>query len=244
MSRKLINGERQLQNIAHIMDDWVANHPWARGGWVPSDKSWDEFTSNQSNRAEILWGHEDVPQVNDDVNPIQQVREEILNLCEVLLKSNSCQTAVEIGMGNCGGSHYLWSLIFDRVFSIDVNQPLIERHILDQKPHSDQSTFICGLSHDREIINEAGRLIKSCDFLLIDGDHLRYAVEADWRTYSHLVKPGGIIAFHDTKEDIRGHTEVASFVKDLDKGYVTGNPIRMQYIHNSEFVGISYYVSP
>lgn len=35
------------------------------------------------------------------------------------------------------------------------------------------------------------------DFLLIDGDHSRQGVEDDWRRYSPLVRPGGLVAFHD-----------------------------------------------
>ena len=128
MSRKLANGERQIDNVARIMDGWVDNHPWARGGWVPADQDWDEFTSNQ-------------PEGDAIVNPIQQVRDEVLGLCEVLLDTKSCETAVEIGVGYCGGTHYLWSLLFDRVISIDANRHLIERHICDQHPHEDQSTF-------------------------------------------------------------------------------------------------------
>ena len=81
MSRKLANGERQIDNVARIMDGWVDNHPWARGGWVPADQDWDEFTSNQT-EGDVI------------VNPIQQVRDEVLGLCEVLLDTNSCETAV------------------------------------------------------------------------------------------------------------------------------------------------------
>jgi predicted O-methyltransferase YrrM len=35
------------------------------------------------------------------------------------------------------------------------------------------------------------------DFLFIDGGHDYYSVESDFNNYSLLVKPGGLIAFHD-----------------------------------------------
>lgn len=36
------------------------------------------------------------------------------------------------------------------------------------------------------------------DFLFIDGDHSYQGVRADWLTWSPLVRPGGLVAFHDT----------------------------------------------
>lgn len=231
MSRKLVNGELKFDTVARRLDDWVDHHPWARGGWVPADQEWHEFMASHRYR----------PKDNDGVTPIQQVRSEIIGLVEVLLDSVPRRTAVEIGMGTCGGSHFLWSLMFDRVITIDADRKPIERFIDEHSPHDDQSTFIFGKSYDSEIVNEAGRIIRSCDFLLIDGDHTRDAVEADWRMYSHLVEPGGIIAFHDTLMEVPGELEVASFVNDLETGNLTGTPLPIKHIRYSKFVGISYY---
>lgn len=36
------------------------------------------------------------------------------------------------------------------------------------------------------------------DFLFIDGDHGYEGVRADWLLWSPLVRPGGVVAFHDT----------------------------------------------
>ena len=229
MSRKLINGERYFENVAGLLDNWVDNHPWARGGWVPGDLDWDEFIAN-------------LDQSDAGANPIQQVREEIMEFVKVLLETVPGKTAVEIGMGRCGGSHYLWSLMFDRVVTIDADRKLIERYINEHVPYRDQSTFIFGKSFEHDIVNEVGRIVRHCDFLLIDGDHARDVVEVDWRMYSHLVEPGGIIAFHDTTKIVPGELEVAEFVRSLELGDITGKPIPMQHIHKSKFVGISYYI--
>lgn len=228
MSRKLLNGDRNFENIASLLDNWVDNHPWAHGGWVPGNVDWDEFIAN-------------LDQSDAGANPIQQVREEIMELVKVLLETVSGRTAVEIGMGRCGGSHYLWSLMFDRVVTVDVDEKLIERFIYEHMPPSNQSTFIFGKSFENNIADEVGRTIRHCDFMLIDGDHTRDAVETDWRMYNHLVEPGGIIAFHDTIKIVPGELEVAGFVQDLESGAVTGNPVPMRHIHKSKFVGISYY---
>lgn len=231
MSRKLINGERHFDNVAGLLDHWVDHHPWAHGGWVPGDVDWDEFIANADPSDAAA-------------NPIQQVREEIMEFTRVLLDTVPGRTAVEIGMGRCGGSHYLWSLMFDRVITVDANQELIERYLNDHQPHDDQSTFVFGKSFEPEIVNEVGRIARQCDFLLIDGDHARDVVESDWRMYSHLVEPGGIIAFHDTTKVVPGELEVAGFVRGLELGAITGKPIPMRHIHKSKFVGISYYIVP
>lgn len=36
------------------------------------------------------------------------------------------------------------------------------------------------------------------DLLFVDGDHTYEGVKADFNDYQHLVKPGGVITFHDT----------------------------------------------
>ena len=38
---------------------------------------------------------------------------------------------------------------------------------------------------------------EAIDFLLIDGDHTYEGVRQDFETFAPLVKPGGLIAFHD-----------------------------------------------
>ena len=38
---------------------------------------------------------------------------------------------------------------------------------------------------------------KPLDFLFIDGDHAFKGVKSDFQLYSELVRPGGLIAFHD-----------------------------------------------
>lgn len=45
---------------------------------------------------------------------------------------------------------------------------------------------------------------KSIDFLFIDGNHTYNGVKMDFEIYSKLVRPGGIIAFHDIGENEEG----------------------------------------
>lgn len=62
---------------------------------------------------------------------------------------------------------------------------------------------IAGNSHDPkvrdEVASEFGR--HQIDFLFIDGDHGYDGVIKDYEMYAYLVKPGGLIGFHDIQRD-------------------------------------------
>jgi predicted O-methyltransferase YrrM len=44
----------------------------------------------------------------------------------------------------------------------------------------------------------AGDVPEKVDFIFIDGDHSYEGIHKDWQLYADKVKPGGIIALHDT----------------------------------------------
>lgn len=54
-------------------------------------------------------------------------------------------------------------------------------------------------SHDLTIVEHVrARLSDDLDFVFIDGDHTYQGVKTDWLAWSPLVRPGGLVAFHDT----------------------------------------------
>ena len=54
-------------------------------------------------------------------------------------------------------------------------------------------------SHDPDTLDQVDRILggRPVDFLFIDGDHSLEGVTNDFEMYSPLVRPGGLIAFHD-----------------------------------------------
>jgi predicted O-methyltransferase YrrM len=50
-----------------------------------------------------------------------------------------------------------------------------------------------------EVIESVKELLNGelADFLFIDGDHSLQGVSYDWKAYKELVRPGGLVAFHD-----------------------------------------------
>jgi predicted O-methyltransferase YrrM len=54
-------------------------------------------------------------------------------------------------------------------------------------------------SHDLETRVQVSRILggRQLDFLFIDGDHAYQSARTDFERYSTLVRPGGVVAFHD-----------------------------------------------
>jgi cephalosporin hydroxylase len=59
--------------------------------------------------------------------------------------------------------------------------------------------FIAGDSHEPDTTKRITDTLEGrpVDFLFIDGDHTYDGVRSDYEMYSPLVRPGGLIAFHD-----------------------------------------------
>jgi cephalosporin hydroxylase len=77
-------------------------------------------------------------------------------------------------------------------------------------------TLIEGNSHLPEQLAavKAALADELLDFLFIDGDHSLKGVEQDWLDYGPLVRPGGIVAFHDIKT-CTYHVRAGCYVHDF-----------------------------
>lgn len=75
-------------------------------------------------------------------------------------------------------------------------------------------------SHRQETLSAVTRLLdgRPLDLLFVDGDHSYSGVRADFEMYSPLVRPGGIVAFHDIAEQPLP-CEVARFWNEVKLGY-------------------------
>lgn len=86
----------------------------------------------------------------------------------------------------------------------------VRRTLIPPVPETDPSQL--------EIPNTPARSLKSkkLDFLFIDGDHSYEGVKTDFLNYSPLVRPGGIVAFHDICEHApENQCEVKKFWDEL-----------------------------
>jgi predicted O-methyltransferase YrrM len=166
------------------------------------------------------------------VTPIQ-VRSELLEFA-TLVQGLRPKALLEIGTCN-GGTLFVLSRLADpsaSVFSIDLpggrfgggyqllRVPFLRRmkkskqqlHLLRADSHKPETRLI--LAH---ALQDA-----QLDLLFIDGDHTYDGVRRDFEMYSGLVRPGGIIAFHDI---VQGQEELVGEVQRF------WNEIKARYRH-------------
>jgi len=142
----------------------------------------------------------------DDFRPLQ-VRSEIVGLLErvaVLRPARVCEIGPYLG-----GTSFLFARVAApdaTIVLLDLAMPWARRRALRRVAGRNQRIVcIAGDSRDPAV----RRRVESCfggaplDFLFIDGDHRYAGVAADWRDYAPLVRPGGLVAFHDIVADHR-----------------------------------------
>ena len=168
-----------------------------------------------------------------------QINTEILALLN-LLQKNRTSKILEIG-GYQGGTLFLFSIIAEpqaSILSIDLDYP--PERILAFETFSTTQVQVFSLkadSHTTATKSKAqqhfnGELI---DFLFIDGDHSYDGVKSDFEMYSQMVRPGGMIAFHDIVPDFktRFNEQTPSNVGEVPKFW---QEVKKDYSETFEFI--------
>lgn len=149
----------------------------------------------------------------------------------VLLRDRDVRNMLEIG-SEAGGTFYAFCQVTNKEgkkISLDLPtgasgswkyaepEALSGREQL-MKSFAKDVTCIAGDSHTDEAFVAVEELLQDelLDFLFIDGDHSCDGVQKDWEMYSPLVRPGGLVAFHDIK-DSAYHRHHACYVADFWK---------------------------
>ena len=172
---------------------------------------------------------------------IQQNSKELYELIDVIL-DNKTKTALEVGLGYYGSTHFLWRLIFEKVITIECDWERVRKFSNNTKKHygkyvldDNKSYFVHGYSYNpktvltvREVLGE-----DKVDMLFIDGDHSYGSIMTDFLLYKDVVKSGGIVVFHDYL--LPG---VKRFVNNLGEGYIDGKKYEMNKIIHTTDMGI------
>jgi predicted O-methyltransferase YrrM len=133
---------------------------------------------------------------------------------------------VEIGTAQGGVFWLLCQLSGDDAVLVSVDLPATERFsgglklnvdLLGMKKPGQTVHAVAGNSHDPAIFNQVKALFDGAllDVLFIDGDHSYEGVRQDYEMYRRLVRPGGIIAFHDIIRTAFENCEVDKFWTEL-----------------------------
>ncbi len=158
-----------------------------------------------------------------------QFREEITQLVEEIEKLHP-KRALEIGTANGGTLFLLCRLSHPeaRLMSVDLPEgkfgggypawklPLYEKFALPgQKLNLERadSHQPASLAKVKEFFGD-----KQLDYLFIDGDHTYEGVKQDFEMYSPLVRPGGLIVFHDIVEHPSSVCQVDKFWEEVKQG--------------------------
>lgn len=134
-----------------------------------------------------------------------QKRAEILPLLE-MLQERQPQFLCEIGTYK-GGTLFLFcqaAAANARIVSIDIDYPERKKRPFRRFARRGQRLHCLEAdSQNIETVATVKQLLagQPLDFLFIDGDHSYQGVETDFELYSALVRPGGLIAFHDIVPD-------------------------------------------
>jgi predicted O-methyltransferase YrrM len=140
--------------------------------------------------------------------PALQRRLEIEPMLQLLAVERP-KALLEIGTAG-GGSLFLWSRVAADdalVMSIDLpwgrwgsGYPLTRVPLYRAFARAKQRiVLVRGDSHAQTSFDRVARALdgRPLEFLFIDGDHTYEGVRLDYEMYSKLVRPGGVIAFHD-----------------------------------------------
>lgn len=158
-----------------------------------------------------------------------QLRAEIEALLSVL-ETERPSTLIEIGTF-LGGSLFLFSRVAAddaTLISIDLHRgewgggyPAVRSVLYRSFARKGQRIeLVRADSHDPRTLQRTKRLLdgRDVDFLFIDGDHSYDGVRSDLEMYGPLVRPGGLIAFHDimpTDDERVGVPALWSELKDV-----------------------------
>lgn len=222
--------ELRRQRLMAELDRWVKSH--GNGEYVPED-----YEPSGPLGLPADYG-------------IQQVRSEIDEFLGEVITNDLGETALEIGLGYYGSTHFLWRLAFKRVITIEKSGDRCRAFARSHSKFSGgawlgtdgASEFILGMSSDPMVVRKAYDAIQhKADLLFIDGDHSYSSVLCDWLLYRHLVRPNGIIAFHDCATDRPDVSEVPLFLARLESGGIDGIPYKLRRITHSGHLGIAFY---
>jgi|KBSSwiStaDraftv2_1062776.scaffolds.fasta_scaffold00963_7 cephalosporin hydroxylase len=144
----------------------------------------------------------------------------------------------EIGVES-GGTHLLFKRALPQI-ELTVAIDLFVRHKAHLRyfaPPGQRSLFVDASSYDPRTVDRVKQALdgQPLDLLFIDGDHSFAGAAADFELYRPLVRPGGIIAFHDIVEDsfIRTGRRARAYVGEVPQLW---RQIRAHYPEHREFV--------
>ncbi|MCL4482643.1 MAG: class I SAM-dependent methyltransferase [Bacteroidetes bacterium] len=149
-------------------------------------------------------------------NPSQSHWE--LNQLLIGLDEIDIKNVLEIGIHR-GGSLGVWKKIFNPKILIGVDNNLLP----ETREIFEDDFLVEGMSQDQSTVDRVKSILgeNKIDFLFVDGGHLYKEILGDFKIYSNLVRPGGVIGFHDVVIKNNSLCEVYRFWNEIKRKYKT-----------------------
>ena len=170
------------------------------------------LSSFSSNDIEEIFKFININKYWGDFFSPMQVPAEILKLLKITSKKKPSMI-MEIGTARGGTLFCLAKIATADALLISIDLPrgefgggygLLRKTFYQSFASKKQKLFLLREdSHKTETLTKVKNIMQSTkpnellDFLLIDGDHSYEGVKKDFEMYHHLVKPDGLIVFHD-----------------------------------------------
>lgn len=143
-----------------------------------------------------------------------QKQSEIFRLVK-LLKALRPTTICEIGAARCGTTFLLAhaAASYATIITVDLDfSPARMAAVRSFAAPEQRIVCIPENSHSPRTVDAVKSCLKgrSLDVLYIDGDHTSQGVSTDFSLYSSLVRPGGVIVFHDIVPDYHARYGLAT----------------------------------
>jgi len=151
-----------------------------------------------------------------------QADQEVLDFASMIRDVIKPQVIVELGT-LCGGMMYVMDRMSPPGLRISVDMPWEQRDPTPRWPPDMLRREIPGMVWVEGNIHTRGtwqRVVEvlngsEIDLLYVDADHSYSGVAGHWAMYSHLVRSGGYVAFHD----VRNGWPCGNFYDELCKQY-------------------------
>jgi predicted O-methyltransferase YrrM len=119
---------------------------------------------------------------------------ELAGFLALVMDLDPLELIVEVGSFD-GGTLWAWQQICPQVVGVDLPPAGHENTV---RLNTLGCPIVLGDSHEPDTLERLEALLdRPVDMLFIDGDHTYDGVKADYELYSPLVRPGGLIGFHD-----------------------------------------------
>jgi cephalosporin hydroxylase len=128
-----------------------------------------------------------------------QKHAELARFIELVTKLDPLEVIVEIGSYE-GGTLWAWTQLAPTVIGVDLPRGPYDTFARSGGPMVNHGAhMVFGDSHDPLTLESLKGVLnhRPVDMLFIDGDHTFEGVSMDYAMYAPLVRPGGVVAFHD-----------------------------------------------